>query len=237
VDTEALTAGIAEAIGERTPLPFIEAALTLDEAYQLQHQVTKRRCSEDGGGIKAGVTSQSAQKHFGIDRALIGSLYGDSRLGDRCRLPFVERRMLECELAVLVDSDGNPKQIAPAIEVVLVQFSRPDDMTAENLVLSNLGADSYIVGELQPWSPPYDEVTAELMLNGEMINRAPVTDSLGGPEKSTAWICREAQARGFAINSDTLLMTGACGRVVPAEVGHYCADFGPLGKLSFEISG
>jgi 2-keto-4-pentenoate hydratase len=234
-NTEELISGIARAIASRTQLPSIDIELTLSEAYALQHELTKQLCPGGRGGIKAGVTAPGAQKHFGVDHGLIGSLYGDSRLGDGCRLPFTKGRMLECELAVLIDSDGTPKAIAPAIEVVLVQFARPEDMTAANLVLSNLGADGYIVGQFQAWSPPYSEVSVALRRNDEIINQAAMAESLGGPEKSVPWICQEARSRRFAISADTLLLTGACGKVLPAEVGHYSADFGPLGQMRFEI--
>ena len=234
-NTEGLISSIARAIESRTQLPPIDVELTLSDAYGLQHQLTKQLSPEGRGGIKAGVTAPGAQKHFGVDHGLIGSLYGGSQLEDGCRLPFVRGRMLECELAVVTDRDGTPKAIAPAIEIVLVQFARPEDMTAANLVLSNLGADGYIVGEFQAWAPPYSEVSVELRRDDEVINQAAMSESLGGPEASVPWICQEAWSRGFAISADTLLLTGACGKVLPAEVGHYSADFGPLGQITFEI--
>jgi 2-keto-4-pentenoate hydratase len=62
-----------------------------------------------------------------------------------------------------------------------------------------------------------------------------MSDSLGGPETAVSWIVQEAEARGFSLGKETLLLTGACGKVVPAEVGEYNADFGPLGSIGFEI--
>ena len=235
MDRKALVTAVADAMRTRVPIPAIDAGLSLPEAYELQKDVT-RQCWPDGtGGIKAGVTAPTAQQFFGVDQALIANLSAHGRLDDGCRIPFIRGRMLECELAVIIDAEGNPQAIAPAIEIVLVQFARSEDMTAANLVLSNLGADSYIVGQFQKWSPPYGEATVQLRRNDELINQAALADSLGGPEKSVPWICQEAQARHYSIGSETLLMTGACGKVIPAEVGHYTADFGSLGKLEFEI--
>jgi 2-keto-4-pentenoate hydratase len=230
-----LVAQVAGALVARLPLPALQTKLSLEQAYELQHAVTRLRCPDDWGGIKAGVTAPGAQQFFGVDQALIASLYGDGRQSDGCQLPFIKGRMLECELAVIVDADGNPQAIAPAIEIVLVQFSRPEDMTASNLVLSNLGADGYILGDFRDWSPPYDDFAIRLSCSGEVINQAQISDSLGGPESAVPWIVREATARGFSLGEGTLLLTGACGKVVPAEAGDYSADFGTLGSISFEI--
>ncbi len=62
-----------------------------------------------------------------------------------------------------------------------------------------------------------------------------MSDAIGGPEKSVPWIWNEASSRGFETRGDTLLLTGACGAVVPGERGHYKADFGALGTIEFEI--
>ena len=234
--SEALLSTLAEAISSRTPLPAIEQSLTLDEAYRLQHQLTAKLCPDGAAGIKAGVTTAGAQKYFGVDQALIASLYPHTVLDDNCRVPFVSGRLLECEFAVTVDADGTPLSIAPAIELALAQFSRPDDMTAENLVLSNVGADGFILGAAQDWAPPYDEASVRLTREDELLNEVSMTDALGGPEHAVPWILEEANRRGFSLGADTLLLTGACGKVVPAEVGRYTADFGPFGQISFEIT-
>ena len=230
-----LVAEVARALGERAPLPAISKTLSLAQAYRLQHQVTRLRCPDDRGGIKAGVTAQGAQQFFGVDQPLIASLYGDGQQHDGCRLPFIDGRMLECEVAVTVAADGSPLAIAPAIEVVLVNFTRPEDMTAANLVLTNLGADGYILGEFQEWAPPYADAAVVLKRNDEIITQAAMTESLGGPESAVSWICTEAAERGFTLAPETLLLTGACGKVVPAEVGTYSADFGSLGSIHFEV--
>ena len=230
-----LVAEVANALAARQPLPALQRMLSLEQAYDLQHMVTRMRCHDNRSGIKAGVTAPGAQQFFGVDRALIASLYGDGRQDNGCRLPFIDGRMLECETAVIVATDGTPLAIAPAIEIVLVQFSRPEDMTATNLVLSNLGADAYILGDFRDWSAPYDDTAVTLRRSGEVVNQARISDSLDGPESAVQWIVREASTRGFSLGEETLLLTGACGKVVPANVGEYSADFGPLGSISFEI--
>ncbi len=227
---------LAKSISEHAPLPEIEESFTLADAYELQHQVTAVRSPGKTGGIKAGVTAKPIQEFFGIDHALLGSLYHDGRLNSGCELAHLEGRNIECEIAVLVDEKGTPTALAPALEIVYVNFSRPSDMTAPNLVACNLGADLFVVGDFRPWTSVREDMTATLSHNGETVNRADMTDALGGPKEAVPWIWAEAQKRGFQFSGETLLLTGSCGQVVPAGRGDYVADYGELGAVELSIS-
>ena len=100
---DVLVSGMACAIRAHEPLPEVNEQLELGEAYHLQHKVTALRTGDIPGGIKLGVTNPAAQSFFGLDHALLGSLYGDSRLESGATIPFLEGRGLETEFAVLVD--------------------------------------------------------------------------------------------------------------------------------------
>lgn len=232
-----LAAALAQSIETHAPLPEVPRRFTLDDAYAIQHRVTALRCPHGAGGIKAGVTAERLQRLLGIDHALLGSLYGDARLAPGAVIAPLEGRLVECELAVVVDGAGEPTAVAPAIEIASVRLARPEDLSAASLVLCNVGADAYIVGDLLPWSPPYDGASVTLMRDGEVLDTAPLSDALGGPERATPWIWDEAIRRGFAADGETLLLTGACGKPVPAAPGRYSADFGALGELQFEVDG
>lgn len=227
---------LAAAIADHAPLPAFPKLEGLAEAYQIQHQVTAARTRDQIGGIKAGVTAPMVQKMLGLEHALIASLYADSRLSGHCKFDGIAGRAIECEVAVFVDNQGNPQSIAPAIEVVLVNFSEQSDMNAANLVACNLGADLHIVGEQVPWDPRFNDTTAILRHDGETVNEADMKDAIGGPENAAKWMWQEADDLGFELGGETMFMTGACGNVVPAEPGQYAADFGDLGKVEFEVS-
>ena len=227
--------GFAEAIKSHLPLPEVEQTFDLGAAYALQHQVTAIRSPGVVGGVKLGVTNPQAQAFFGLDHALLGSLYSDARLSGGAVIPGLEGRGLETEFAVLVDGEGQPQMIAPAIEIVFVSFSRKSDMTASNLVVGNLGADLFLVGDFLPWDSPHSDVNATLARNGEVVNEASMNEALGGPASALPWVWNEMKVRGYPIQDETLIMMGACGGVVPAETGSYEADYGAMGKLQFTI--
>lgn len=227
--------GIANAIKAHDPLPEFEVQYGLDEAYGLQHKVTSLVSPGRVGGVKVGVTNPKAQAFFALDHALLGSLYADARLNSGDTVPALEGRALETEFAVVVDRDGQPKAIAPAIEIVLVSFSRKSDMSAANLVLSNLGADLFLVGDFMPWDSPHTDVTATLTRDGETVNEASMNEALGGPTAALPWVWAEMQSRGYPVQDEILIMMGACGNVVPAEKGTYRADYGAMGSVEFAV--
>ena len=131
-----------------------------------------------------------------------------------------------------MDGEGRPIACAPALELVSLNFARETDMNATNLLAANLGAEFIVLGEFQPWEKEFDDLAISLSHNGTPVNSGEVQDALGGPSLSAGLICSEARARGYDLTPDPILMTGACGHVVPAEKGKYEADFGTLGSVS-----
>lgn len=227
---------LAGALKNNQTLPDLKVALSLDEAYLLQHQVTKRRSPGGVIGIKAGVTAEPVQRFFGLDQALIASLYDGTRLSSGAEISGLEGRVIESELALKTDEEGNPVEIAPALEIAAVRFAAKDQMNAANLVLCNLGADLFIVGDFVPWQPEYNDLTMKLVRGDEILNETSMSVALGGPGPGAKWVHQEAIAKGFSLSEDLIFMMGACGTVVPAETGHYVGDYGPLGTVELVVS-
>lgn len=226
---------LRDAILNHQPLPKFGTTFTLDAAYDFQRALVSDIAQPGPSGIKAGATNQSAQKFLGIEHALLGRLYPQGRLASNCCLPYLPGRIIELEIAVCLDGDGKPNAIAPAIEFVHLKFSVDSDMTAGNLVASNLGADQYIVGTPIPFSNAFEALPMTLSHNAQKVAATNSAEALGGPSNAAEWMTAEALNRGFSIAEETLFLTGACGEVVRGEVGDYVADFGQLGSISFAI--
>ena len=224
---------LAAAIAAQAEWPAFEAQLDLDEAYAMQHEVTRLHSGPNVGGIKAGVTDPTIQKFLGLDHALLGSLYGSTRHKVGSTIPYLEGRMIETEIALMIDADGRPLAIAPAIEFVRLKFSRPSDMSAPNLVVSNLGTESFIVGEFLPWNEDLEDIPMVLRQEGEIVNETNASLALGGPAPAARWMHREAIARGFEPSEETVFLAGLCGVAVAANKADFTAEYGQLGAISF----
>ncbi|MCY3883899.1 MAG: hypothetical protein OXG24_03175, partial [Gammaproteobacteria bacterium] len=75
-----LVAEIAQAMRDRSAMPKMPDALTLDEGYSIQRQVVETLADGSVAGIKAGMTAEGPQKMFGLTHPLVGSLYQWGRL-------------------------------------------------------------------------------------------------------------------------------------------------------------
>ena len=214
-----LAPAIASAILAGTPLPTFDATMTLDEAYVVQHDVLGLCAPEGLAGIKAGMTTSGSQSFFGIDKFLLGGICPETVQASGWEVQLRTGRLIECEVALRVDGEGNPIACAPALELVSLNFMREIDINATNLLAANLGAEFIVLGKFQPWKREFDDLRISLSYNGVSINSGEVKDALGGPFLSAGLIFSEARVRGYDLPPDPILMTGACGQVVPAEKG------------------
>ena len=233
-------AKLASDIVGHNPLSEFPEGLTLDDAYALLPSVAERVCDRKIRGLKAGLTNTDLQPFFGLDHALLGYVYdrGELILGDG--IPLLAGSQIECELGIILDADGQPKSVGPAIEFVYVNFSKPEEMTAANLVVSSLGADRFLVGEQMPWSEVDFEAikTSKLTatLDGATIMETSPMDSLGGPEQALQWCISEARKRSLQIEDGSVLLCGTCGGGLPMLTGGYSVDYGSLGRIDFEVT-
>lgn len=235
-DHSELADRLATSVSGHKALPRFPADLSMTEGQAIQDQLVARMCPGGSAGLKAGVTSAALQKFFKLDNAVLGQLYPTGRLEPGAAIPHLEKLAIECEIGIVVDGDGQPKSVAPAIEFVHLDFAAPEDMTAANLAASNLAADRFMPGAPLPWRDLYDDIIIRLSRDGALVNEASIMESLGGPGNALPWMLAEAKRRGIAVKEGMLLMTGTCGVVVPSQPGHYVADYGELGAINFTIA-
>lgn len=236
---ESFIADLGSAIRSHKPLPAFPPGITLHQAYSILPAVASLVCDDSRRGLKAGITNPDLQALFGLDEPLLGLLYdwGECRPGSR--LPYREHSQIECELGIVLDADGHPVSISPAIEFVHLNFQRQEDFTPANIVVSSLGADRYLCGERTPWSEVDFEALRDVVIrlerDGEVLQEVSAYDSLNGPESALEWCVGEAKKRALDIVEGTLLLTGTCGSALPAGPGEYVADYGALGAVTFAV--
>ena len=223
------------AIKDKKPIPPFEEKLDIADAYEIQKKVSQKIYSSELLGLKAGVTSKDMQNALGIGSPLIGGLFKENRLDKNPTLPYRKGRLIECELGIFSDIHGNIKAICAAIEFAVLDFERETDLGGPNLVASNVAVERFLLGEKFDDINSLSKERCTLFRNDMIVNRADIGESLGGPKEAARLIASEASRWDYIIHEDCVFLSGACGSVVKAEPGKYLADFGGLGKLSFEI--
>ena len=231
-----LVENLARAIKDRTTFPPLPANLTLDEAYAMQAELVEAVSGGAIAGYKAGLTAPAGQAQFGIDHPLIGVLYSAGRMQSGVSFSSGPGVMLECEIGIVIDADGNAASAGPVIEVPRVAWGRPEDATGINMAATNIAADRFIVGEQGAVRDDYAEMQVTLTRDGETVAQGRLAEALGGPLPALEWMTSLARKLGLPLTGEMLMITGAVGGIHPAQPGEYVADYGALGNIVFTVT-
>ena len=243
-----------QAFDARKPFPNvsqIEPTLDIKVAFEVQKAYNQKLLARDRiAGFKGGLTTEAAQKTFGVNHPVPGVLFVS---GLREGSPVIQTSdfntlMLETEVAFVIGEpiSGTVKDVAglqkkirgamPSIELPNLALADMKNIKAVDIIASNVTAKQFIVGtekKLEGMDP--NQVQVVLTHNGQVVNQGKGTDALGDQWKAALWLVNIMVEQGYRIEPGHILMTGALGRMIPGKPGSYVADFGTLGKISFEI--
>lgn len=245
---------LIKAVLEKQPTPVLsesEPDLDPKTAYEIQKVYVQWRLAKDRvAGFKAGLTTEDAQKMFGINFPLTGILYDSGKLEGS---PVVDRTalralLIETEIGfVIAQSINQPLQraqelqqkvsgVMPAIELPGSGFADMKVVKGVDLIAANVGAAKFIVG--MPRSHQgvnLNEVNVTLFHNGQALYLGKGGEALGDQWKAAMWIVNSVLEQGYKIEPGHILITGALGKMVPGKPGQYLADYGDFGSISFEV--
>ena len=224
--------------------------LSIEQAYLIQGDYVKKRlANKKAAGFKAGLTAKVIQQQFGLEQALTGVLFqnGDLNPNQSIKLSQFQRLMLETELGFeigqtikhpltnIIEFKQHLKTIFPVIELPDLGFvSKPQSI---DIIAANVGSTAFIKGT--PISPlahlDLNILHVTLTQNGKIVNSGQGADALGNQWEAALWLVNKVIAQGWTLEPGQFLITGAIGKMIPAIVGNYQADFGILGKIAFSI--
>lgn len=229
---------LVSAIRTHAPLPAFPGGVPLAEAYATQAIVSLHM--GQSAGYKAGVTNDIIQKKLGLEQPLLGHLYSAGEQPAGAVLTQRPHSAIECEIGIIVDAEGRPLSILPVLEFVHVRFASPQHISAANLVLCNLGADQFMLGQPQPWNAGLEALMEQdairLTRDEQLVQEVSAFSSLGGPELGREWMVNQIRRHQWPLADHTLLIAGTCGDAIPFQPGAYVADYGPLGRIEFSIA-
>lgn len=238
---------------EAIPLPHrVDETLTIDDAYRIQTRIVKRQLrGAQPAGYKAGLTSAPAQSRFHADAPVAGVLppEGLRRSGDELRLSELRGLNIETEVAFRIGSPIRTRLddiealkrhvdgIAPAIELPNLHYQTPEQLNAIDIVASNVAVAAFIFGEfVSPGERDPNEAEPLLVCNGKEVNKGRARDALGDQWQAALWLVNTMLAQGWSIEAGQVLMTGALGRMLPAQPGQCTATYGKWGTIELRIA-
>jgi 2-keto-4-pentenoate hydratase len=245
---------LIKAIVEKQPTPVLsefEPNLDPKTAYEVQKVYVQWRLAKDRvAGYKAALTTENAQKMFGLNFPLTGILYDSGKLEGS---PIVDRTVLralliETEIGfVIAQSISQPLQsvqelqqkvsgVMPVVELPGSGFADTKVVKGVDLIATNVGAAQFIVGMSRLHEGVnLNQVNVTLFYNGQALYQGKGVEALGDQWKAALWIVNSVLEQGYKVEPGHILITGALGKMVPGKLGQYVADYGDFGNISFEV--
>lgn len=246
----------AHRLNDAVPLPHrIDETLTIAGAYRVQTRVVNHELTGEGNrarpeGFKAGLTSAAAQARFRTSQPVAGVLFSEGRRDPDATISIADWPGLNIETEValrvgtpirerLADVEALRARIdgiAPAIELPNLHFESPTELTAIDIIASNVGSATYIVGNfVAPDLRDPNHANPTLVCDGKELNRGHARDALGDQWQAALWLVNTMIEQGWQVESGQILLTGALGRMVPAAPARCSADYGTWGTIAFHI--
>ncbi|MEU4616399.1 2-keto-4-pentenoate hydratase [Streptomyces umbrinus] len=232
------------------PLSDLLPGLEVADAYAVQQGNIARRLSAGATvvGHKVGLTAAAMQQLFGVDEPDFGHLLDDMvhRDGGTVPAPRYCQPRIEPEICfrlarplrgpdvTVEDVLEATEAVAPALEIVDSRI-RDWKITLADTVADNASAAGLVCG---PWTPLADApdlatITAELLVDGEIVATGSGKEVLGHPAAAVAWLANTLAAFGTALEPGHVVLPGTMTTAPFVSAGQRIeARFSALGPVS-----
>lgn len=239
--------------GVDPPRQFDMAALSIEDAYEVQHRVIASRVAsgEIAVGYKVGCTSRAIRRQFGLKEPICGRVLaphvfcGDTvlRWHDYVSCAVEPEFVLRIgkDLADEVDDERELVEaieyISPGIEVHNYRFwfGKP---TLQELVASNGIHAGLVVGDVKvrPARIDFDMEGVGLFKNGDLAASGIGAEIMGGPLKSLRWLANHLIGRGEFLRAGQIVIPGSAVELVAVDPGdRVAARFTHVGCVEAEF--
>jgi len=239
---------------EKQPIPVLsqtEPNLDAKTAYEVQKVYVQWKMAKDKvAGFKGGLTTEAAQKIFGVNSPVTGVLYASGKLEGSPILDKTAFRamMIETEIGFVIGQSihqalRDVQELQQKVSAVMPSIEMPDFRFADmklvkgvDVIAENCAAAKFIAGTPRPHQGVnLNEITVTLYHNGQALYQGKGMEAMGDQWKAALWMINSVVEQGYRIEPGHILITGSLGKMVPGKPGQYVADYGDFGKISFEI--
>lgn len=221
------------------PPTLMSPGLSVAQAYQVSLANYQRRLNEGSKplGKKVGLTSEAVQRQLGVGEPDFGWLTWDMVVPDghpAAAADWIQPKV-EGEVAFVLgrdlagpgigrrEAEAATDHVRAAIEII---DSRVRDwrITIADTIADNASSAALVLGRerrrLAEAALP--DAAMSLRLNGKVVARGKGEACLGDPLNAVVWLANALGARGETLKSGDVVLSGACGPVVPFAPGDRC---------------
>lgn len=241
-----------------SPIPVLswyEPELDLDYAYAVQRAYLEKarspRADERLMGLVAGPNDRFMRMQLGLGPTtpLLGGWLRSWQRPSGAYVPlkpyvrpvlgnafgFVLSRPVAHRLTDVTALKAYVEAVVPVVVLSDIAFGNEARAGEVDHIAANLGLRLVLVGEPQPGATDVNALLATLA-HGERGLNAALGSAAGGDQwRALLALVNEAVARGATLERGQLLITGAIGRLVPAEPGEWRADYQGAGSIRFTL--
>jgi 2-keto-4-pentenoate hydratase len=210
--------------------------LSLEESYQIQHQIIDARVKEGERivGYKVGCTSKSIQKQFGLKYPIKGFITEPFIYDDKVKLDAsnYENLSIEPEFVIKIGRDVTKEflehhEIDQAIESVaagieLHNYKFCFEPTSQELIILNGIHAGLVIGEQRRFTKRSD-LSLEgvgVFVNGELVASAIGAEiMMEGPLTSLRWLADELLQEGRFLKKGDIVIPGSPVQLIPLAPG------------------
>ena len=229
-------------------------SLTVEDAYEIQKLCIDQAESRGDNivGWKMGLTSKAKQESVGVSDPIYGRLTKPMELTEPVlsleglihprvepEIAFVMNKELKGDSLTPRDIWMATEFIVPAVEVIDSRY-RNFSFTLVDVVADNASSSKFLLGNqaYSPFHTSLSEVDVKMTQNGEEVQKGTGAAVLGHPVKSIVELTRMINKEGLSIKPGMVILTGGITEAVNVFKGDKIdVDFGPLGKLNFDVKG
>ena len=235
------------------PLAGAYPGLDVEDAYSIQTLNIERRLSAGSRivGRKVGLTGAKMQDLHGLDQYDFGVLLDtmvESNGGtvdvSRFCMPRVEIEIAFLLSESLVGPGITTADVLAATQAVAASIEIIDSRIADwritlvDTIADNASSCAMVLG---PWVPLGDlqlaEVTAELLLDGEVVCGGTGASVMGHPAASVAWLANTVGSFGAHLAAGDVVLPGSCTRAFDVKAGSRVEGrFTELGTVSVNFN-
>lgn len=218
------------------PLTDREADITIEDAYQIQEQMVKRRieAGETIVGKKIGVTSKAVQNLIGVDQPDFGQLTSGMCFyeGEDISLANLIQPKAEAEVAFVLKKDLvgpgiTAKDVIAATDYIVPCFELVDSritdwkIKIEDTVADNASCGVFVLGKTKMKLTDIDLNLAGMLLerDGELVETSVGAAVQGGPVNAVVWLANTLGKLGLPFRAGEVILSGSQSSLVPAIAG------------------
>jgi 2-keto-4-pentenoate hydratase len=232
---------------ERVP-PVGDALDTIEEGYVIQ-AINRQQWQAEGRrmtGYKAAFTTAEAQKLFGTNEPVYGTLFEDMRFESGGTIPTglfgapkVEGEIV-LELGADLDGAVDAATVRRAVAAIYPALEIPDSpidgkLTAVDMAAANAAGAGYVLGDRFAIDADFDLASIELTMHQNGAAKASGMSSvcMGDPLNVVIWLAKKLGDAGIPMRAGQIVFAGSLVPILAAEPGDsFEATAGALGSVS-----